>query len=255
MKRCTGAKVAGPEVQQGKTVVTYGRHREKPGASQQAASERVVVENNHLSHGTGMSSYGAAVQSWGQYAVNNNLSPEQTQAGLNKLAKGDMPEGANIPKAIVDAYTDGVLAAGALYLGPAATAAKVTMGALIAGIANGTYQWFDLSQPGNENKAYDYLGTGAAAVMGGLAPGRGVCQNVGIASGGAVFTDGANAGAVGGAAVGGVIGGGIGKYAPDLLDPVFGSSAGFWSDIGSSYVSEATSSAVKDAINKREPNK
>lgn len=112
-----------------------------------------------------------------------------------------------------------------------------------------------LSQPGNENKTWNYKGSISTGITGALAPGRGVWQNVGMAAGGAVFTDGPDIGSVSGAVAGGLIGGGIGKYAPDLLSPVFGSSAGFWSDIGSSYVSEATSSAVKDAINKKEQNK
>lgn len=34
-------------------------------------------------------------------------------------------------------------------------------GGVIAEIANGTYQWFDLSQPGNENKT----GTGKAVTV------------------------------------------------------------------------------------------
>lgn len=36
-----------------------------------------------------MADYGQAAASWNQYAVDNNLSPEETQAGLNKLATGD----------------------------------------------------------------------------------------------------------------------------------------------------------------------
>lgn len=52
MKRCIGAKVGGQEVQQGKSVVSQGKNREKTGSSQQPASERVVVENNALSVGS-----------------------------------------------------------------------------------------------------------------------------------------------------------------------------------------------------------
>ena len=47
-KGASGQKVAAPEVQQGKTVVTHGKHREKTLSSQQCAPERVVVENNLL---------------------------------------------------------------------------------------------------------------------------------------------------------------------------------------------------------------
>lgn len=60
-----------------------------------------------------MVSYGQAVSSWNQYADANNLTSEQKQAGLDKLAKGELPEGANISKVIVDGYKDGVLIAGA----------------------------------------------------------------------------------------------------------------------------------------------
>lgn len=186
---------------------------------------------------------------------------EEINAALSKNAKGDLPEGANITKVIVDGYKDGVLIAGAWYLGPAASVGKVVGGAVIAEIANGTYQWFDINSeknqmlPKNQQKTWDYWGSTSAAVTGALAPGRGVWQNVGIAAGGAVFTDGPSAGSVSGAVAGGLIGGAVGKYAPDLLDPVFGSSAGFWSDVGSAYISEATGSAVKDAINKQEKNK
>lgn len=59
-----------------------------------------------------MVSYGQAVASWNQYSDANNLTPEQKQAGLDKLAKGELPEGANISKVIVDGYKDGVLIAG-----------------------------------------------------------------------------------------------------------------------------------------------
>src|SRR5471030_385971 len=74
-----------------------------------------AVENNALSDGwssllpSGTLDYGKAVGSWNQYAVDNNLTPEQTQAGLDKLAKGDLPEGTNITKVIVNGYKDGVL--------------------------------------------------------------------------------------------------------------------------------------------------
>lgn len=49
-----------------------------------------------------MTSIGAANQSWNQYAADKKLTPEETQAGLDKIAKGDFPEGDNTPKAIVE---------------------------------------------------------------------------------------------------------------------------------------------------------
>lgn len=55
----------------------------------------------------GLTDYGAAAQSWNQYAEASGLTPEQKQAGLDKLAKGDLPEGANITKAIVEGVLPG----------------------------------------------------------------------------------------------------------------------------------------------------
>nr|WP_251005156.1 VENN motif pre-toxin domain-containing protein [Escherichia coli] len=66
-----------------------------------AQSGKTTVENNALSLPSGMVSYGQAVASWNQYADANHLTPEQKQAGLDKLAKGELPEGANISKVIV----------------------------------------------------------------------------------------------------------------------------------------------------------
>ncbi|MGR3753756.1 hypothetical protein [Edwardsiella anguillarum] len=80
----------------------------------------IVVENNSLGDGfkllKGLMDYGAAAQSWNQYVEANGLTPEQKQAGLDRLAKGDLPEGVNITKAIVEGYQDGVMIAGAWYL-------------------------------------------------------------------------------------------------------------------------------------------
>ncbi|WP_349290193.1 MULTISPECIES: adhesin [unclassified Tatumella] len=210
------------------------------------------MENNHLSLSNGMMNYGQAVASWSQYATDNNLTPEQTQTGLNQLAKGDLPEGANITNVIVNGYKDGVLIAGAAYLGPAASVGKSVGGAVIAEIANGSYQWFDLSKPGNESKGWDYRGSASAGITGALAPGRGVWQNVGIAAGGAVFTDGADAGAVGSAAAGAWVGGKFGEYAPGLVNSVIGKeSPGFIYDVGGAFASEATTDAGKSIIKKQ----
>jgi filamentous hemagglutinin len=89
------------------------------------AGKNTSENNDMFSLPSGLNDYGAAAASWNQYAVDKNLTPEQTQAGLDKLAKGDLPEGANITKVIVDGYKDGVLIAGAAYLGPAASLVKL----------------------------------------------------------------------------------------------------------------------------------
>ena len=214
-----------------------------------------MVENNALSLPSGMADYAQSASSLAMSMAQQGATPDEINTALSQHVKGDLPEGANITKAIVEGYTDGLLIAGAWYLGPAASVGKVIGGGIIAEIANGSYQWFDLSRPGNENKSWDWKSSVSSGISGMLAPGRTVQQNVGIAVAGAVFTDGPDMGSLGGAALGGLIGGGIGKYAPDLLSPVFGTSAGFWSDVGSAYVSEATGNAVKDAINKQEKNK
>jgi filamentous hemagglutinin len=166
------------------------------GALTAAQAGKNAVENNALSLTSGMMDYGQAAASWNQYAMDNNLTPEQTQAGLDKQAKGDLPEGANVTKVIVNGYKDGMLIAGAAYLGPAASVGKVVGGAVLAEIANGTYQWFDLSQPGNENKSWDYKESISSGITGALAPRRSVWSNAGIALGGTLFTDGPDNGAL-----------------------------------------------------------
>ncbi|TCV90965.1 hypothetical protein EDC52_1275 [Biostraticola tofi] len=148
-------------------------------------------------------------------------TPHEINTALSHLAKGDMPDSTNITKVIVDGYKDGVLIAGAAYLGPAASVDKVAAGGIIGAIANGSYQWFDMSQPGNENKSYDYMGTGVATITGGLAPERGIWQNVGIAAGGTMFTDGPDEWAVGISAAGAGLGGVFGKYAPVGVEMIF----------------------------------
>ena len=216
------------------------------------------TDNNNLSLPGGLGSYGQAAASLGTSMTEAGATAEEINAALSKNAKGDLHEGANITKVIVEGYKDGVLIAGAAYLGPAATAGKVISGSTIGAIANGTYQWFDInseqnkSLPENQQKTWDFWSSTSAAITGGLAPGRSVWQNVGIAAGSAVFTDGVDTGSISGAMAGGLIGGAVGKYSPDLLEPIIGPSAGFWTDVGSSFISEATSSATKDAINKLE---
>lgn len=208
-----------------------------------------ILENNNLNandFGKGMADYAQVATSWNQYAEDNNLSPEQKQAGLDKLAKGDMPEGQDIAKAIIDGYVDGVLIAGVWYLGPAAGIGKVAAGSTIASIVNGTYQWYDLNQPGNENKTWDYKGSIGAAVTGGLAPGRGILANTGIAMGGSVFSDGPNVGAQLSSGAGAFLGGGFGELAPIALKPIFGNSSGFVGDVGGAFVSEVISNGMKN---------
>lgn len=218
---------------------------------------RVVVENNALS---GLDGFGTGfqnnVQAQGSLVYNTNLidengkllnpaTPEEIKFASDKLVTGELPEGANITKAIVEGYQDGVMIAGAWYLGPAASVGKVISGGVIAEIANGSYQWFDLSQPGNENKSWDWKSSasagiaGIAGIAGMLAPGRTIGQNVGIAAGSAFFTDGPDTGSISGATAGAWAGGMFGEYAPGIVNSLTGKEIpGFIFDATGSFGSE-----------------
>ena len=126
----------------------------------------------------------------------------------------------------------------AWYLDPAATAGKVIGGGILGLTANGGYQYYDLSKPGNESKSWDYLGSATSFTMGTLAPGRGIWVNTGIAMGGAVFTDGPNGAAIAGAGLGAWSGGTFGKFGPfsSEVNYIFGAFGG-----------EFISNKVKDA--------
>ncbi|RRN94829.1 polymorphic toxin type 25 domain-containing protein, partial [Pectobacterium aquaticum] len=63
-------------------------------AASGAQSGRNAVENNFFgpdSMPKGLQDYGQSVTSWTQYAVDNNLTLEQTQEGLNRIAVGEGP--------------------------------------------------------------------------------------------------------------------------------------------------------------------
>ncbi|HHQ6628033.1 TPA: VENN motif pre-toxin domain-containing protein [Serratia fonticola] len=74
------------------------------GAVTAAQTGKNAVENNALSpndFGKGMADYGQSVASYAQYAQDKNLPPEQAQADLAQMVKGDLPESADIIKAIL----------------------------------------------------------------------------------------------------------------------------------------------------------
>ncbi|WP_374258620.1 hemagglutinin repeat-containing protein [Yokenella regensburgei] len=81
------------------------------GAAAGASAGKNAVENNALSLPNGMMNYGQAVASWNQYAVDNNLSQEQTQEGLNRIATGEGPSWGTEYK--VKPYVKGEVAGGA----------------------------------------------------------------------------------------------------------------------------------------------
>lgn len=224
------------------------------GAAAGASAGKNSAENNALNFGAGMENTIAVNAVWKQYAVENNLTPEETQAGLNRIAKGDMPDSTNITKVIVNGSKDGVMIAGAAYLGPAASIVKVVGGAVIGEIANGTYQWYDLSRPGHENKNWDYWSSMSAGITGALAPGRNVWQNAGIVAGGTFFTDGLDKNALTGSGVGWAVGGVVSVIAPPALNPVFGPSTGFVSDIIGSVGGEFIGNKIKDKLKEKDSN-
>ncbi|OIN34664.1 adhesin [Salmonella enterica subsp. enterica serovar Sarajane] len=182
--------------------------------------------------------------------VLNPATPEEIKYASAKLVTGELPEGANITKAIVEGYQDGVMIAGAWYLGPAASVGKVIGGGVIAEIANGSYQWFDLSRPGNENKSWDYKSSVSSGISGMLAPGRTVWQNIGVATGGAFFTDGPDIWSMGSAAAGTGAGGVFGVYAPKIISSVTGKEfPGFIFDATGAFGSEFLGGYIKDVSN------
>ncbi|MGR2858980.1 filamentous hemagglutinin, partial [Erwinia sp. 1181_3] len=216
-----------------------------------AQAGKNTAENNEMfSLPKGMTDYSQGASTLGMSMIDAGVTTEEVNAALSKNVKGDLPDGANITKAIVEGYTDIALVAGAAYLGPAASAGKVVGGAIISEIANGSYQWFDLSQPGNEKKTWDYKGSISAGITGALAPGRGVWQNTGMAAGGAMFTDGPDIGSIGGAATGAWVGGGFGKFAPGIVDSVTGKEIpGLIFDFTGSFGSEILGGYIKDGVN------
>lgn len=72
-----------------------------------ALAGKNAVENNALGDGwnnilpSGAIDYGQSVQSYAQYAQHKKLPPEQVQADLARMVKGDLPESADIIKAIL----------------------------------------------------------------------------------------------------------------------------------------------------------
>jgi filamentous hemagglutinin len=220
------------------------------GAVTGGQSGKNTSENNdQFGFSPGMMSYGSGAMSLQESMVKEGKSFDEIQAAMSHYAKGDMPEGADIAKVIINGYADGAMIAGAIYLGPAASIGKVAVSSVLSGGANAAYQWYDMNQPGHETKTYDYWSTTAAAVTGGLAPGRGIPANIGIAIGGTIFTDKTDPGALTGSAAGSLFGGVIGTYAPTVLKPVLGPSAGMVSDIFGTMGGEVISNELKNTIN------
>ncbi|WP_168195810.1 VENN motif pre-toxin domain-containing protein [Nissabacter sp. SGAir0207] len=179
-----------------------------------------------------------------------SLTYEEKKALSKKIATGDLPEGANIAKAIVDGYEDGVLIAGATYLGPATSISKMIAGGLIAEGANGYFQWGSLNQPGNESGSWNYKSSAAAFAGGMLAPGRGIAANIGINMGGAWFSDGLDLNSQSGAFWGSVASSAFVKFISLGIDEVIGKELpGIAYDMGGACYFEYTNEVVKDVLN------
>jgi filamentous hemagglutinin len=124
--------------------------------------------------------------------VLNPATPEEIKYASDKLVTGELPEGANITKVMVDGSSNMAFAYAAWELGLAASVGKTVVGGVTAAGVNGGFQWYGLSQSGSENRSWDYKGSASSFMTGMLAPGRKVTVNTAIALGGSVFSDGVN---------------------------------------------------------------
>ncbi|WP_338534182.1 hypothetical protein ACEPWQ_22660 [Leclercia adecarboxylata] len=136
------------------------------------------------------------------YAADNNLKPGQTQAGLDKLAKMDLSENANVTKAFIEWYHEGVFIADAFYLAPQIAIAKGIIGAVIRCGTNSAFQYMNMAPDGE----FSYYSATVAAGAGYLAPGYNIGGNTLINIGGAFMADGPRLSGQGGAIAGSLMG-------------------------------------------------
>jgi len=136
--------------------------------------------------------------------------------------------------------------AGGLYLAPEVAIAKGISGAVISGGANSFYQYLNL-KPGQE---FNYYDVATATGAGYLAPGYNVPVNIVISTGATFLAHGPDTASLGGAIIGTLGGGVVGKFAPIVLRPVFGTTTGFWAETGSAFASEISSDTAQKTINK-----
>lgn len=87
-------------------------------------------------------------------------------------------------------------------------------------LANGTYKWFDMSQPWSENKFWDYWASTSAALTGALSLGRGIWEDTSIAIGATLITDGIDVETLGGTIIGSLAGGFVERYIPVRMDKI-----------------------------------
>ncbi|UNK63064.1 hypothetical protein [Buttiauxella ferragutiae] len=104
---------------------------------------------------------------WNQYAVDNNLTPEETQAGLNRIAKGDMPAGQAPATGLITAWGAGATTVVAPVLLPATATAGSVIG---AGVIGGSANVFNQLNSGGPFSATDAV---IATGISGLTQGKG----------------------------------------------------------------------------------
>ncbi|WP_240152576.1 hypothetical protein [Erwinia amylovora] len=251
-KGASGQKGAVPEVQRGKQAVTHGMHREKRCTRVNFATEEVVVENNALGLPSGLQSYGQAVASWDQYAETNGLTPEQKQAGLNKLAQGDLPAGQNAATGLITAWGAGMSAVVAPVLLPSgATAGSILAGGVISGAANVSNQ---ITGDGPVSMTDALIAAGSGAVT----QGKGFWFTEGVsvigAYGGATLQGKDAVPAVAGAAVGTAVGAGGGKLITsgnNLYPIVSDKSANLAGAVIGSGASEVAGSEMQNQLERK----
>ncbi|BCQ42541.1 hypothetical protein ERHA55_00680 [Erwinia rhapontici] len=133
-----------------------------------AQAGKTTAENNDMSLPGGLMSYGQAVASWDQYAQDNNLTLEQKQAGLDKLAQGDLPAGQNPATGLLTAWGAGATT----IVVPVLLPATATVGSVIgAGAIGGSANVFNQLNSGEAFSATDAL---IATGISGLTQGKGL---------------------------------------------------------------------------------
>ncbi|HHP7426469.1 TPA: hemagglutinin repeat-containing protein [Enterobacter roggenkampii] len=140
------------------------------GAAAGASTGKNSAENNALNFGAGMENTIAVNAVWKQYAVENNLTPEETQAGLNNIAKGNLPEGQEPVRGLLIAWGAGASVLGGELIAPAVGTAAVIGGTLLGGATDATKQYLTLKP----NEKYNAMDTLIAAGAGGLTQGKGI---------------------------------------------------------------------------------
>ncbi|WP_131190154.1 hypothetical protein [Stutzerimonas kirkiae] len=164
-----------------------------------------ATKYNHFELPAGLTQYGQAATSLGQYMQEQGTSPEVTTEALQAMARGEGFDGPQPAKEFLKAWAVSMLAGGGL-VSNGAKGATVLLGGAIGGGANVSYQ---LS---SDIDSISFTDATIATIVGGLTQGKGLLGTEVISVGGAYVgsqikgTDAASA--MVGAGVGAVVGGG-----------------------------------------------